>query len=419
MTDSAALSDPASTEAPAARSPAPHPPATSAGDDGFDYIPLCNPDISTAEVEVLGQVLTRGGLGDGRMVQAFETAFAAYVGRAHAVAVASGTIGLLLALKAHGIGPGDEVLCSPFGWHQAQHAVALSGAVPVLVDIDYWQHTLNPEKAAQLVTPATKAMVAANVNGHPAHWDELTALAKERGLILIEDSCEAIGSTYKGRMVGSFGDCAVFDFSEPGVLLAGEGGMIVTDDRDLAHRLRYLRRREVEHRNTVVITRTVPWQAGMGALSAALGLVQLKRLPEILEKRNRVIGWYDRAMASFEGIKPPYRGPGAEIVNPMVYCVHLGTRFTASGRKAILEDLDTHDVDASDFGQPLHTQQYYQEHHADRGASRAACPVCTKTADRVLALPLHHGITEDQVTFIVETLKDATVNTGAGAAIYL
>lgn len=384
-------------------------------DDADDYIPLTDPDYSEAEVAVLTGLLTRGGLGDGRMVRALEDAFAAYTGRAHAVAVTSGTMALLLTLKAYGIGPGDEVLCSPFGWHQAQQAVALSGATPVLVDIDYWQHTINPEKAAGLVTGKTRAMVAANVNGHPAHWDELTALARAKDLILIEDSCEAIGSTYKGRMVGTFGDCAIFDFSEPGIIAAGEGGMIVTDDREIAHQLRYLRRREVEHRNTVVITRTVPWQVGMSGLSAALALVQLKRLPDILEKRRRVIAWYDLAMASFEGIKPPYRGPGAEVVNPMVYCVHLGTRFTASGRKAVLEDLDTQNIDASDFGQPLYTQQYYLE----RGASRADYPVCQKTADRVLALPLHHKVTEDQIAFIVETLKDATVNTGAGAAIYL
>lgn len=384
-------------------------------DEADDYIPLTDPDYSEAEVAVLTGLLTRGGLGDGRMVRALEDAFAAYTGRAHAIAVTSGTMALLLTLKAYGIGPGDEVLCSPFGWHQAQQAVALSGATPVLVDIDYWQHTINPEKAAGLVTGKTRAMVAANVNGHPAHWDELTALARANDLILIEDSCEAIGSTYKGRMVGTFGDCAIFDFSEPGIIAAGEGGMIVTDDREIAHQLRYLRRREVEHRNTVVITRTVPWQVGMSGLSAALALVQLKRLPDILEKRRRVIAWYDLAMASFEGIKPPYRGPGAEVVNPMVYCVHLGTRFTASGRKAVLEDLDTQNIDASDFGQPLYTQQYYLE----RGASRGDYPVCQKTADRVLALPLHHKVTEDQIAFIVETLKDATVNTGAGAAIYL
>lgn len=386
-------------------------------DDGEPggFIALADPDISEAEVAVLTRTLTDGSLSDGRVAEAFETAFAAMVGREHAVAVASGTVAMLLTLKAYGIGRGDEVVCSPYGWHQVQHAVALAGATPVFADIDYWQHTLVPDKVAARITPATRAILAGNVNGHPAQWDELRALADRHGLTLIEDSSEAIGSTYKGRPVGGFGDAAVFDFSEPGVLLAGEGGMIVTDDRDLAHRLRYLRRRELAHRNTVVITRTVPFQAGMSNLNAALGLVQLKRLPEILAARARVLAWYDAAMASFEGIKPPFKGPGATEVYPMVYAVHLGTRFTASGRKAVIEDLDTHDIEASDYGQPLYSQQFYQE----RGASRTDCPVCQKTADRVLALPLHRKITEAQVTFIVETLKDATVNTGAGAAIYL
>lgn len=392
------------------------PPDDSAEDGELgDYIPLIDPDISEAEVAVISRILTSGSLSDGRMTEGFENAFAAWLGRAHAVAVSSGTIATLMVLKAYGIGPGDEVLCSPFGWHQVQHAIALAGAEPVFVDIDYWQHTINPAKAEARITPRTKAILAGNVNGHPAHWDELRALATDKGLILIEDSTEAIGSSYKGKLVGSFGDCAVFDFSEPGVLVTGEGGMIVTDDRNLAHQLRYLRRREMEHRNTVVITRTIPFQAGMSNLTAALGLVQLKRLPEILAKRREVVGHYEAAMASFEGIKPPYKGPGADDVHPMVYAVHLGTRFTASGRKAVLEDLSTHDVEASDYGQALYTQQYYQE----RGASRADCPVCQKTVDRVLALPLHHKVTADEVQFIVETLKDATVNTGAGAAIYL
>lgn len=391
------------------------------GDDGGDeedagtYIALADPDISDAEVAVLSRVLTGGSLSDGRVTEAFEAAFAALTGRAHAVAVASGTLAALLTLKAYGIGPGDEVLCSPYGWHQVQHAIALVGATPVFVDIDYWQHTLVPEKAVARITPSTKAILAGNVNGHPAQWDALRTLADTHGLRLIEDSTEAIGSRYKDRPVGSFGDAALFDFSEPGVLQTGEGGMIVTDDRDLAHRLRYLRRRETAHRNTVVITRTVPYQCAMGNLTAALGLVQLERLPAILAARARVLGWYDAAMASFEGIKPPFKGPGATEVYPMVYAVHLGTRFTASGRKAVIEDLDTHAIEASDYGQPLYSQQAYLE----RGAGRADCPVCQKTADRVLALPLHHKVTEDQVSFIVETLKDATINTGAGAAIYL
>ncbi len=317
-------------------------------------ISLTQPDIGNAEVRVIERILNTASLNDGRLTEAFEEAFATYVGRRHAIAVTSGTMAMVLALRAYGFGPGTDILCSPYGWHQTVHAVALIGANPVFSDIDYWSHTLNPVKAADRITPATKAIIGGNTNGHPAPWDELRALADERGLVLIEDSTEAIGSTYHGRIVGSFGDCAIFDFSEPGPLLCGEGGMIVTDDDDLASRLRYLRKREPEHLKSVVISHNVPWQCKLSNLNAALGLVQLKRIDEILEKRRKVVGFYEAAMQSFEGIKPPYHAPGVTVVQSHTYAVHLGTRFSVSLRNAVIEDMLTQGVDTASFGVPLH-----------------------------------------------------------------
>ncbi|WP_158046213.1 DegT/DnrJ/EryC1/StrS family aminotransferase [Skermanella pratensis] len=387
-------------------------------EDSDDELPgdiaLTQPDIGAAETRVIERILTSASLNDGRLTEAFEEAFAAYVGRRHAVAVTSGTMAMMLALKAYGFGPGDDILCSPYGWHQVVHAVALAGANPVFSDIDYWSHTLNPVKAAERITSATRAIIAGNTNGHPAPWDELRALASERGVVLIEDSTEAIGSTYHGRIVGSFGDCAVFDFSEPGPLLCGEGGMIVTDDDDLASRLRYLRKREPEHLKSVVISHNLPWQSKLSNLNAALGLVQLKRIDEILERRRAVVGYYEAAMQSFEGIKPPYHAPGVTVVHCHAYAVHLGTRFSVSLRNAVIEDMLTQGIDSASFGVPLHIQQFY----AERGGRRGDCPVAEKTADRVIAVPFHGALDQDEVEFIVQRLKDATVNSGAGAAIY-
>ena len=377
-------------------------------------ISLTQPDIGNAEVRVIERILTTASLNDGRLTEAFEEAFATYVGRRHAIAVTSGTMAMVLALQAYGFGPGDDILCSPYGWHQTVHAVALVGANPVFSDIDYWSHTLNQIKAGERITPGTKAIIAGNTNGHPAPWDELRALADERGLVLIEDSTEAIGSTYHGRIVGSFGDCAIFDFSEPGPLLCGEGGMIVTDDDDLASRLRYMRKREPEHLKSVVISHNVPWQCKLSNLNAALGLVQLKRIDEILEKRRAVVGYYEAAMQSFEGIKPPYHAPGVTVVQSHTYAVHLGTRFSVSLRNAVIEDMLTQGVDTASFGVPLHIQQFY----AERGGRRGDCPVAEKTADRVIVVPFHHAIEQDEVEFIVQRLKEATINSGAGAAIY-
>jgi perosamine synthetase len=389
--------------------------APATAEDAADLLGLTQPDIGDAEIRVVERILRTANLNDGRMTEAFEEAFAAYVGRAHAVAVTSGTMALLLTLKAYGFGPGDEIVCSPYGWHQVVHAVALVGATPVFSDIDYWSHTLNPVKAAEKIGPKTKAIIAGNTNGHPASWDELRGLTVKHGLVLIEDSTEAIGSTYNGRLVGSFGDAAVFDFSEPGPLLCGGGGMIVTDNQELAWQLRYLRQREADHRYSVVITRTLPYQAKMGNLNAALGLVQLKRIDEILARRREVIGWYDTAMQAFEGIKPPFVAPGVSNVHFHSYAVHLGTRFSASLRNAVIVDLMTQMIEASDYGVPLHLQHYYSE----RGGRRGDCPVCEKTADRVIVVPFHIDMNEDDVDLVVQTLKDCTINSGAGAAIYL
>jgi hypothetical protein len=378
------------------------------------WITLSDPDITTAELRAVTDVLQTPMLSGGPAVAAFESAFAAWLGRRHAVAVASGTIGLLLALKASGVGPGHEVIASPFSWRETTHAIALAGATPVLADIDYWSGVLVPEKAEARIPARTRCIVASNPNGHPAPWAALRDLATRHGLPLIEDTTEAIGSVYQGARVGTFGDCSVFDFSQPGPLVCGEGGMVVTDDDDLAHALRRHRARRSDERSSVVIGMTPPLQAEMSDLAAALGLAQLRRIDEILAKRKLVESLYFEFMQSFEGIKPPYIGPEVDEVHWFLYVVHLGTRFTRSGRDAIVEDMRTEQVEAAAYCHPLHLQPFY----FDLGFRRGDFLVTEKVADRAVALPFHTHLTKDQVEFIVGTTKDASVNVGAGAAIF-
>jgi dTDP-4-amino-4,6-dideoxygalactose transaminase len=374
-----------------------------------------DPDISTAELAAVDAVLRSPNLGDGPQVAAFEAEFAAYLGRRHAVAVASGRIGLLLALRGLGIGPGDEVIASAYGWRETAHAIALAGATPRFVDVDYWSGTLAPDKVAAAVTPATRAILAANTLGHPAAWEPLRALADQHGLRLIEDSSEAIGSRYRGQPVGSFGDLSVFDFSQPAALCCGSGGMLVTDDADLAAMVRRLRGRRPADRGNIVGSGAVPYAADMGELPAALGRVQLERLPAILERRLQVEAYYREHVLSFEGIKPPYQAPEVDQVHWFLYVVHLGTRFSRSSRDAIVEDLRTEDVESHPYCQPLHRQRAY----LPAGTAAIKLFVTEKLADRAVALPFHGHLTEEQVAFVVATMKDASVNVGAGAAIYL
>lgn len=378
------------------------------------WITLSDPDITGAELHAVAEVLQSPQLTGGPVVAAFEATFASYLSRRYAVAVASGTIGLFLALKASGIGPGQEVIASSYSWRETAHAIALTGATPVLADIDYWSGVLVPEKAEARITERTHCIVANNPNGHPAPWAGLRALAARRGLLLIEDSTEAIGSVYQGALVGSFGDCSVFDFSQPGPLICGEGGMVVTDDADLAFALRRHRARRVEERSSVVFGMVPPLQAEMSDLAAALGLAQLKRIDAILAKRKLVEALYFEFIQSFEGIKPPYVGPDVEDVHWFLYVVHLGTRFTRSSRDAIIEDMRTERVEAAAYCQPLHLQPFY----FDLGFRHGNFLVAEKVADRAVALPFHTHLTKDHVEFIVGTMKDASVNVGAGAAIY-
>lgn len=378
-------------------------------------IPLSDPDISLFELDCVAATLKSPRLSQGPVVENFEAAFAAHIGRRHAVAVQSGTMGLILGLKASGIGPGDEVIASPYAWHQVAHGISHCGASPVFADIDYWSGTLDPGRAEAKVTDSTKAILAGNTNGHPASWDALRDLARRRDLLLIEDSTEAIASRYKGKTVGNFGDFSVFDFSQPGPLVCGEGGMVVTDDSDLASRIRQFRNRRLNERFSVVAGGRLPWQGGMSDLAATLGLAQLERIEEILERRKVVEDYYYDHVRSFEGIKDPYIAPEVDDVHWFLYLVHLGTRFTKSSRDAIVNDLHTEEIEATAYCQPMHLQPHYQ----GLGYRKGNYFVTEKVADRVLVLPFHCHLSEDQVGFIVKTAKDASLNIGAGSAIYL
>ena len=376
---------------------------------------LSDPDISMEELEAVETVLKSPRLSSGETVETFEAEFAEYLGRKHAIAVGSSNLGLMLALKAYGIGPGDEVIASSFGYRETVHGIALAGATPVFADIEYWSATLIPAKVEAKITPKTRAIVASNTNGHPAMWSALRELADQRSLLLIEDSSEAIGSRYQGKLVGSFGDCSIFEFSQPSALNCGEGGMVVTDDSLLASRLRGYRARRLHERHSVVLGDMPPYRGEMSELNAALGLTQLRRLEGILDRRKEVEAYYEDHILSFEGIKPPYVAPEVDEIHWMFYLVHLGTRFSKSSRDAIIQDLATEEIESMAYCNPLHLQRFY----ANLGYRKGDFFVTEKLADRAIVLPFHNHITEDQVGFIVKTAKDASINIGAGAAIYL
>lgn len=377
-------------------------------------IPLCDPDLTGDDLAAVEAVLRGPRLGDGPMVPALEKAFAARLGRSHGLALPSGAMGLMLALRAKGIGVGDEVILPAHGFREIGHGVLAAGATPVFADIDYWSGTLSPVKAADRISPRTRAILAANAAGHPADWPALRALADAHGLFLIEDSCEAIGSRHKAGEVGTFGDIALFDFGQGGVICCGEGAMLVGDDADLIMAVRRMARRTLGERASVSAMMSPPLGLGMSEITAALALSQLARLDVLLERRRGVQAMYDGFMQSFEGIKPPYIAPEVEEVHWFLYVVHLGTRFSRSSRDAILDDLRTEAVEAHAYSSPLHLQRAYR----DLGWKKGDLFVTEKVADRAIALPFYAHLVPEQVAFMVARLKDASINSGAGAAIY-
>ena len=380
----------------------------------FDIL-LSDPDVSDLELDMVSAVLRSPCITTGPLTERLETEVALRMARRYAIAVSSSTMGLWLVLRAAGIGPGAEVVAPSYGWRQNADAIALAGASVVLADVDYWSGCLAPDKAATRITSATQALVAANANGHPAAWNELRSLASRHGLLLIEDSSEAIGSTYRGRVVGSFGDCAILDFTQPGPLSCSQGALVLTDDIDLASKLRLLRDRKLSDRGSVVAGGLPVAHAGIGELNAALGLAQWTRLDDILARRKAVEAHYLKFIQSFEGIKPPYVAPDVDEVHWFLSLVHLGTRFSRGSRDDIVEDLHTAGVEAAAYCLPLHRQARY----FDRQRPAQDLWVTDKLADRALALPFHAHLDAEEVEFIVQTAKDASINVGAGSAIYL
>ena len=381
-----------------------------------DYdILLSEPDFGDLERQMVNAVMGSPYITAGPLTERLEAAVAERLGRRHALCLSSSTLALWLILRAAGIGPGSDVVAPSYGWRQLADGAVFAGVGVVFADVDYWSGCLTAEKVAARLTPQTRALVVANANGHPAPWAELRALAGAHGLLLIEDSTEAVGSVYQGRAVGSFGDCAIFDFTQPGPIACSAGAVIVTDDIDLASRLRLLRDRRLSDRGSVVAGGLPVAQLAMGELNAGLGLAQWTRLDELLGQRKTIEAHYLEVIQSFEGIKPPYAAPDVDEVHWFLALVHLGTRFSRASRDDIVDDLATAGVEAAAYCLPLHRQARY----FDKQRPRQDLWVTDKLADRALALPFHRHLDMDEVSFIVQTAKDASINVGAGSAIYL
>jgi len=364
------------------------------------HVPLAFPDVGEEEARAVAEVVRSGRLALGPRLAEFEERFAAYVGCRHAVAVSSGTAGLHLVVRALGLGEGGEVITTPFSFIASANCLLFERARPVFGDIDPKTLNLNPEWLERALSPRTRAVLVVHVFGHPADMDPILEFAGRHGLAVIEDACEAVGARYRGRPVGTFGKAAVFAFYPNKQMTTGEGGMIVTDDAELARLCRSLRNQGREEGAGWLDHARLGYNYRLDEMSAALGVVQLARLPAMLARRAEVAGMYTARLRELPEIEPPYVDPEVEI-SWFVYVVRVARHIDRDG---VMRFLQERGVECRPYFAPIHLQPFYRQQFGYREGDFAAAEDAGR---RSIALPFFNSITEEQIDYVVTILKDA------------
>lgn len=355
-------------------------------------IPIARPLIGDAEVEAVVAVLRSGQLAQGDTVAAFERAFADLCGVEHAIATTSGTTALHLALLAHGIGPGDEVITTPFSFIASANAALYVGARPVFADIDPDTFNIDPDDIEHRITPRTKAILPVHLYGNPADLDRLTDIAERHDLILIEDACQAHGATWNGQAVGSFGtDC--FSFYPTKNVTSGEGGIITTNDAALAERARLLRSHGMPQRYHHDF---LGYNFRLSNIHAAIGLQQLEHFEE----------WTHRRQANADILSDLLDGLDISFqrVSPNAVCVyHQFTIRIPEQRDQVAERLKARGVGCEIYYPiPIHQQVSYRSMGYDDDL-----PEAEKAAREVLSLPIHPSLKRHELATIALAVSEA------------
>jgi perosamine synthetase len=360
-------------------------------------IPLADPWIGERERELVEHVLRSGILALGPFAKAFEDSIAALAGRRFGVACSSGTAGLHMAVRALGLGPGDEVITSPFSFVASANCVLYERATVRFVDIDEETLGLDPDLAAAAASPATKAVLPVHVFGRACRIHEIEGLAVERGWHLIEDSCEALGSRSEDRPLGSFGAASVFAFYPNKQITTGEGGVVVTDDPALSSAFRSLRNQGRDENGTWLRHIQLGFNYRLDELSAAIGVAQLERRDELVAGRSRVVAAYEAALGGRDWVRLPRAGSN-ETVDWFVYVVRLDARVD---RNRVIDDLAAHGVASRPYFTPLHLQPLYRE---VLGHGPGDFPVTERVAASTLALPFSPVLPDADVRYVAEAL---------------
>ncbi|MGC1375407.1 MAG: DegT/DnrJ/EryC1/StrS family aminotransferase [Anaerolineales bacterium] len=384
-------------------------------------IPMSSPDITDAERRAVQDVINTPILSMGGRIKEFEQAFRTLTGAKYAIGVSSGTAGLHLCVRAAGIGAGDYVITTPFSFVASANVLLFENAVPVFVDVDPKTGNIDPVLAADAArnikkylprtltpyalrnTPHLKAILPVDVFGQPADMDTVNAVAREHGLRVIEDSCEAIGAAYKGRPAGTLGEFGVFAFYPNKQITTGEGGMIVTDDEQAAQLMLALRNQGRAPGDTWLSHTHLGYNYRLDEMSAALGTVQLGRLDELLVKRETVAGWYSQRLGNLPELELPFVESNTTRMSWFVYVIRVKKGLD---RDALARRLEARGVPVRPYFLPIHLQPYMVERFGYRAGD---FPITEDLGRRGLAVPFSGVMTEEQVEYVCDAIKQEIV----------
>ncbi len=373
-------------------------------------IPFHVPDIGETELAAVEQVLRSRWLTTGPRCQEFESAFAAYVGAPHAVSVSSGTAALHLALLAAGVGPGDEVITTPYTFVATVEVILYVGARPVFVDIDWRTLNIDPAAAASAVTPRTRAILPVHFGGYPAEIGALRALASEHGLRVIEDAAHALPAEFEGQRIGSGGHFTAFSFYATKNLCTGEGGMITTADGDAAERLRGLRLHGIRGDAWKRYARGGRWfyevveqgyKYNLTDIQAALGLAQLARLDRMMATRREHDRRYREALRDCPLVLPPEEDARHRSALHL-FVVRLDPERTEWKRDALIEVLRGRGIHCSVHFIPVHLHPFYRA----QGYRPGMYPNAERAYAQAITLPFYPAMTPQQLDYLLETLRE-------------
>jgi len=366
----------------------------------IEKIAMSRPEVDWSDIEEIVSCLRSGRLALGPKAEEFEKEMANYAGVDYGVAISSGTAGLHILVRALDIKESDEILVPSFTFSSTVNVVLYERARPVFVDINSDTYTIDPGDIERKITKRTKAVLVVDVFGHPAEWDEILEIAENHNLKVIDDSCEALGAEYKGKKVGQFGDCACFAFYPNKQITTGEGGMIVTNNEEIASLARSLRNQGRDEMGSWLEHKRLGYNYRMDEMSAALGVSQLKKIETFLAKREKVAEAYTERLSKLEFLR-------TQVIRPYVrmsWFIYVITLENGLDRDSVMKKMAEKGIPTRGYFSPMHLQPYIKDMFGFKGGE---LPVTEDISKRTLALPFHNNLSEDEIDQVVEALKDA------------